>query len=106
MSNTEIENLKDPQEYQYRARFRKLSDFEEWAAQIPPSALRDSLAQYLKDTWDVDLPEWRGAPNDALHTLVENWQANGNSRALGDPKSEVWHRCASELMQALEAEKL
>jgi len=103
MSNTEIENLKDPQEYMFRVRFRERRDFMEWAEKIPPCELRDSLT---KDLWDINLQPYVGAPNDALHTLVENWQSNGNSRALGDPTSEVWHRCASELLMALEKESL
>lgn len=39
---------------------------------------------------------------DELRPLISNWQANGNSRALDDPKSEVWHRAARELLERLD----
>ncbi|NGZ99420.1 hypothetical protein G5V59_00345 [Nocardioides sp. W3-2-3] len=32
----------------------------------------------------------------ALQTLVSDWQANGNSRPLGDPAADVWQAAAAQ----------
>ena len=36
-----------------------------------------------------------------LRGLVGDWQANGNSRELGDPRADVWQECARQLLDAL-----
>lgn len=41
---------------------------------------------------------------DQLLDLVADWQANGNSRALGDPRAHVWQECARQLLDALDPE--
>lgn len=38
-----------------------------------------------------------------LHGLVSDWQANGNSRELGDPTDRVWLECAQQLLAVLDA---
>lgn len=37
--------------------------------------------------------------------LVSDWQANGNSRALGDPSADVWHKAAHQLLVALDGQE-
>lgn len=37
----------------------------------------------------------------ALAELVGNWQANGNSAHLGDPRADVWQKCALQLHNVL-----
>ena len=41
-----------------------------------------------------------------LRELVSDWQANGNSRSLGDPTAAVWQETALQLtlLDAIEAE--
>jgi hypothetical protein len=39
---------------------------------------------------------------EAVRGLVADWQANGNSRELGDPTAETWHKCARQLLRALD----
>lgn len=34
--------------------------------------------------------------------LVSDWQANGNSRPLGDVRAEVWQEAALQLLAALD----
>lgn len=34
--------------------------------------------------------------------LVSDWQANGNSRSLGDPRADVWHKCAAQLLAVVD----
>lgn len=36
-----------------------------------------------------------------VEALVGDWQANGNSRELGDPTAETWQNCARQLLDAL-----
>lgn len=38
---------------------------------------------------------------DSLLALVSDWQANGNSRELGDPRADVWQACARQLLETL-----
>lgn len=35
-------------------------------------------------------------------SLVADWQANGNSRVLGDPRADVWHKCAAQLLAVID----
>ena len=45
-----------------------------------------------------------GQPRDqALRALAADWQANGNSRELGDPRAGVWDKAARQLLDALDA---
>ncbi len=37
-----------------------------------------------------------------VRALVPDWQANGNSRELGDPTDRVWFECARQLLAALD----
>lgn len=39
---------------------------------------------------------------ERVRALVGDWQSNGNSRELGDPTAETWHKCARQLLRALE----
>ena len=39
---------------------------------------------------------------DRVRALLPDWDANGNSRPLGDPTAEVWHNAATQLRAALE----
>jgi hypothetical protein len=39
----------------------------------------------------------------SLHDLVSDWQANGNSRPLGDSTADIWHKCARQLLDRIEA---
>lgn len=36
-----------------------------------------------------------------LYALVADWEANGNSRELGDPAAAVWHQAARQLLDAI-----
>ena len=36
-----------------------------------------------------------------VEALVSDWQANGNSRALGDPTADTWHKAAEQLLALL-----
>ena len=38
-----------------------------------------------------------------LRALVSDWEANGNSRPLGDPTASTWHQCARQLLTELDA---
>lgn len=38
---------------------------------------------------------------DRLLALVSDWQANGNSRELGDLRADVWQACARQLLETL-----
>ncbi len=40
--------------------------------------------------------------DDALRKLVSDWQANGNSRPLGDPTAKTWHEAARQLLDLIE----
>lgn len=40
--------------------------------------------------------------SDALRNLVSDWQANGNSRPLGDPTANTWQECALQLLRVLD----
>lgn len=40
-----------------------------------------------------------------VQSLVSDWQANGNSRELGDPTADVWQACARQLLDALNPPK-
>ena len=42
------------------------------------------------------------AATDRTRQLVSDWQANGNSRALDDPRAEVWQSCARDLLTLLD----
>lgn len=42
-----------------------------------------------------------GRRTGQLHKLVADFQANGNSRELGDPTSEAWHEAARQVLDAL-----
>lgn len=44
------------------------------------------------------------ADYDALRNLVSDWQANGNSRPLGDPTADTWHECARQLLSVISPE--
>lgn len=48
------------------------------------------------------LVEQQQAALDAARRLVEDWQANGNSRELGDPTDRTWHECTRQLLRALD----
>jgi hypothetical protein len=37
-----------------------------------------------------------------VRALVGDWQSNGNSSELGDPTAETWHKCARQLLRALD----
>jgi hypothetical protein len=39
---------------------------------------------------------------EGIGRLVGDWQANGNSRPLGDRTSETWHECAQALLALLD----
>ena len=39
----------------------------------------------------------------AIRALVGDWQANGNSRELGDPTASTWQEAAWQLLTVLEA---
>lgn len=39
--------------------------------------------------------------SERAQSLVSDWEANGNSRDLGDPRAEVWHECARQLLTLL-----
>jgi hypothetical protein len=41
----------------------------------------------------------------ALRVLVSDWQANGNSRPLGDPTAATWHECALQLLRVLDGDR-
>ncbi|GEP33867.1 hypothetical protein NSZ01_16350 [Nocardioides szechwanensis] len=43
------------------------------------------------------------AEGGALRALVSDWQANGNSRELDDPRADVWQECARQLLTVLDA---
>lgn len=38
-----------------------------------------------------------------VEVLVSDWEANGNSRELGDPTATVWFECANQLRDRLRA---
>lgn len=38
-----------------------------------------------------------------LLRLVSDWQANGNSRPLGDPTADTWQDCARQLLDVVNA---
>jgi len=38
----------------------------------------------------------------AVRGLVDDWQGNGNSCELGDPTAGTWHKCARQLLRALD----
>lgn len=43
-------------------------------------------------------------PNSVAHrlyALAADWEANGNSRELGDPTAQVWHQAARQLRDAI-----
>lgn len=40
-----------------------------------------------------------------LRALVSDWQANGNSRPLGDPTADTWHTAARQLLEVLDEGK-
>lgn len=42
--------------------------------------------------------------SDRLRNLVSDWQANGNSRPLGDPTASTWHEAARQLLDVLTEE--
>ena len=42
------------------------------------------------------------AATDRVRQLVSDWQANGSSRTLDDPRAEVWQSCASDLLTLLD----
>ena len=37
-----------------------------------------------------------------MRALVDDFNANGNSRGLGDPRAEVWHEAARLILKRLE----
>lgn len=39
----------------------------------------------------------------SLRALASDWQANGNSRGLGDSRADVWHECARQLLGVIDA---
>jgi hypothetical protein len=39
---------------------------------------------------------------EGIRALVSDWEANGNSRPLGDRTSETWHECARGLLALLD----
>lgn len=39
-----------------------------------------------------------------LRALASDWEANGNSRELGDPTDTFWFQCARELLTILDEE--
>lgn len=74
---------------------------------------RDADNQIAEMRADVLREEWQiaRAERDALaakvarvEALILDWQANGNSRPLGDPRAEVWHKAARQLRAALAGE--
>jgi len=46
---------------------------------------------------------WEIVEPDPFRSLVSDWQANGNSRPLGDPTAETWQTCARQLLQVVDA---
>ena len=39
-----------------------------------------------------------------VRELVADFQANGNSRGLGDPTATTWHDAATQILKALDGE--
>jgi hypothetical protein len=42
---------------------------------------------------------------DRVVALVAAWQANGNSRPLGDPTEAIWHEAARQLLAVLDGKE-
>lgn len=66
----------------------------------------DKPAYYQPDCYAADLVIAAGwVPAAPLRALVADWQANGNSRELGDPTDTVWFECARQLLAALDGQE-
>lgn len=57
--------------------------------------------QVLIERWGK-LVDQQQAKLDAVRELIPEWQANADSRALGDPRAHVWHEAAHRLRLILD----
>ena len=96
---------------------RSLVDVIQCAANEAADALLDVAA--ARDALAADADKWQRAAltlqgeqehavdpraellAEELHKLVADFQANGNSRVLGDPTAGVWFEAAQQVLDAL-----
>lgn len=58
---------------------------------------RDQLAKIINDRIENHAAGLHGR----CRNLVSDWEANGNSRELGDPTASTWHQAARQLLDVL-----
>ena len=77
----------------------------EYVAEEDFDAMLDAIVEALGEGAAgllTDPDAIRRAKAEALRALVSDWQANGNSRPLGDPTADVWQACAFQLLTVLD----
>lgn len=70
-----------------------------------PNDLFVIVARIKADAYAEGHAAGAAAVRESVRPLVSDWQANGNSRELGDPTAHTWHEAARQLLDALDGLK-
>ncbi|MGI6878813.1 hypothetical protein [Microbacterium sp. gxy059] len=72
---------------------------------LAPCLVCDYSAMDALNQLRSDVEMWSSTATDLvrdIRALAEDFQANGNSRPLGDSSAAVWHKAASQILKRLD----